>query len=142
MIYRGPGFLAVMIGLLAHRPPPGSIARPATHRKADKERQVLTGEEEEGEGVEPKLTSHDRKEAWPSVNHSILSDIFSCDIFYTPLQFACRSLFKKRLVWWCVAFIYIIPILPLRVLFEIIHQKYPFHFSFLIYHKSPLSCEG
>ncbi len=51
-------------------------ARPATHRKTKKERQVAVGswggggERGDGQGAESK----DHKEAWSSINHSLLSD--------------------------------------------------------------------
>jgi hypothetical protein len=59
MIYRGPGFLADMIWLLPHPLVTTHIsfsrqkARPATHRKTEKERQLV---EWEGVGKEPNHT--------------------------------------------------------------------------------------
>ncbi len=49
-------------------PPLPSVSRPATHRKTDKDRQLADGSEG-GRGAE----SYDRKKAWSSINHSILS---------------------------------------------------------------------
>ncbi len=46
-------------------PPPPSEARPATHRKTEKERQL-----DDGSGG---AQLYDAEKAWPSINHSILS---------------------------------------------------------------------
>ncbi len=52
-------------------PPLPLVSWTATHRKTEKERQLADGREDEGGGAE----SFDRKKAWPSINHSILSDL-------------------------------------------------------------------
>ncbi len=62
MIYRGPGFLTV----LPH-PPFRQQPRPETHRKTEKERQVVPDNGGGGQGAK----SYDRIKAWPSMNHSI-----------------------------------------------------------------------
>ncbi len=57
-------------------PPPVSVSKleRATHRKIEIERQLAHGKggEEGGRGAE----SYDRKKAWSSVNHSILSGLW------------------------------------------------------------------
>ncbi len=74
MIYRGPDFFAVeWFGSLPTSSPLSPLdARPATiHRKTEKERQLDDGRgvEEGGRGAD----SEDHKNAWSSINHSILS---------------------------------------------------------------------
>jgi hypothetical protein len=65
MNYGRPGFLAVI--LFGSSP---THCPSATHRKTEKESNLLTGQEGGGwEGTE----SHDRKKAWSSINHSVLS---------------------------------------------------------------------
>jgi hypothetical protein len=57
-------------------PPPSPVSKlnPETHRKTEKERQ-LADEGVGGGGIGAE--SDDRKKAWPSINHSILSGQFS-----------------------------------------------------------------
>ncbi len=52
-------------------PPPRKHARPATHRKTEKERQLVDGIGGEGDGRGAE--SYDHKKAWSSINHSIIS---------------------------------------------------------------------
>ncbi len=71
IIYRGPGFLRVL--WFGSSPTPSSNlsrqnAQPGTNRKTEKERHMLTVEGRVGE--EP---NHNRKKAWSSITHSILS---------------------------------------------------------------------
>jgi hypothetical protein len=74
VIYRGPGFLAVVwFGSLPTPFPLLSVyklvrRRTGRLRKRDK---LLTGEGRKGGGPE----SYDRKKAWSSINHSILSGL-------------------------------------------------------------------
>ncbi len=48
------------------------LVRLATHRKTEKERQLADGRVWEGGGLGAEL--YDRKKAWPSMNHSMLSE--------------------------------------------------------------------
>ncbi len=59
MIYRRPGFLAVVYDLAPLPPlsPIPTYARPATHRKTEKEKHLLTGERKVGGGEETKYTT-------------------------------------------------------------------------------------
>ncbi len=62
-----------MIWLLAHPLHPSlQYARLATHRKTEKERQLADGRVWEGGGLGAEL--YNRKKAWPSMNHSMLSE--------------------------------------------------------------------
>jgi hypothetical protein len=73
---RGPGFLAVSRSYdLAPRPPTPSRSPvrklDRRHKGDEKERQLFTGGEGGGRGTK----SYDREEAWPSINHTILSGV-------------------------------------------------------------------
>ncbi len=78
MIYREPGFLAVIwIGSSPNLSPPTvSKSRPATHRKTEKERQLADGRGR-GRGWRG-VESYDRKKVWSSINHSKLSASAGC----------------------------------------------------------------
>ena len=67
MVYRGPGFLAVVwVG-------PSTLPSVSSTRKTLKERQVVKGEG--GEGGGRGAESYDRKKAWSSINLLILTDV-------------------------------------------------------------------
>jgi hypothetical protein len=66
MIYRGPGFLAVV--RLGSCPPPPTAS--STHRKTEKERQLADGG---GGGDWGGAKSYDGEKAWSSINNSIIS---------------------------------------------------------------------
>ncbi len=53
-------------------PPPVNLPRPATHRNAEKERQLADWRGGKGGSVRG-AESYDRKRAWSSRNHSVLS---------------------------------------------------------------------
>ncbi len=82
MIYRGPGFLAVVwsgsspIPLLSPLSRPK--ARPATYRKAEKERQLA--DERVGGGVGGVAKSYDGRESLVLCIYSILSEIEEEDV--------------------------------------------------------------
>ncbi len=93
MIYRGPGFLAVVWFASS---PSLQLAWPATHRKTEKERQLADGRGGEGGGG---AKSYESEEALSSINHSIFSEdsclklskrflhCFSCkSVTYTVIQ--------------------------------------------------------
>jgi hypothetical protein len=58
MIFNGPGFLAVVIRLLANPLPPFPVSKlDRQHRKAKEEGQLADGRRGEGEGEEPNHTA-------------------------------------------------------------------------------------
>ncbi len=71
MIYRGPGFLAVVWFGSSHNLPllPSLKALTATHRKTEIERRLADRRRGWWEAE-----SYDRKKDWSSINHSILSE--------------------------------------------------------------------
>jgi hypothetical protein len=74
MIHRGPDSLVVVrFGYTRspHPPPLPAEALPATLIHAEKERQVAEGKG--GGGSVRGVESYDRKKAWSSINHSVLS---------------------------------------------------------------------
>jgi hypothetical protein len=79
MIYRGPGFLAIVLfGYSPAHPPASSVSKqalPATHRKTEKQRQLA---DVRGGGGGGRAKSYDSEKAWSSINHSTLYGLGSC----------------------------------------------------------------
>ncbi len=75
MIYRGPGFLAIVWFDSSPTPSPSSSGSKLDrqHTGTEKERQVMYWRER-GEGGGWGAKPYDRKKAWSSINNSILSD--------------------------------------------------------------------
>jgi hypothetical protein len=73
IMYRGPGFLALLWFGFSHTPyPPKSPVSMPDRRQAGRLRKRATCWRQRGEGGRGS-ESYDRKKAWSSINHSILS---------------------------------------------------------------------